>query len=154
MEKIDSLETAGDLLNHLPNQDNLEQFLERIIKGMTDNMSTKDIFSEKEFKQLGQIFSLSLSDLHNIIDISTYFFEKMAFSKHSVEKAKELLASAKLNRNICQAFENVWSQYGEAYTNALKKLRVCVNDGLDYINWTLNIPLENSHILTDSKAVF
>ena len=154
MESSNSLEAVGELLNNLPNQDNLEQFLERIIKGMIDDMSTQNIFSQKEFAQLGKIFSLSLTDLHNVIDISIYFFEKLAFSKQSVEKARDVLSTAKLNTSICSAFESVWTQYGEAYVAALKKKRVCVPNGLDQVSWTLNIPLENSNILNDTKAIF
>ena len=50
MEQVDSLEAAGELFNHLPNPDNIEQFLERIINGISENLSTKEIFKEKELK--------------------------------------------------------------------------------------------------------
>ncbi|CAI2380549.1 unnamed protein product [Moneuplotes crassus] len=154
MEQIDSLESAGSLLNHLPNQDNFEQFLERIISGMIENQSTKEIFSEREMKKLGQLFSVSHSDLYDIIEISIYFFEKLAFTKEPLDQAMEMLKKAKLKTTICTSFESVWTKYGETYRNALKKLRVCVPDGLDFINWKLNIPLDSSHIITDSKALF
>ena len=154
MDSLDSLEAAGDLLNSLQNQDSLEQFLERIVKGLIDSLTTHTIFSEKEINQLVQLFSTSVSDLYNIIDIAIYFFEKFAFSKQSVENAHELLTKAKLTQKIWTAFENIWTQYAESYVNSLKKRRVWVKDGLDYLNWTLNIPLENSHILTDTKMSF
>ena len=100
MDSIDSLEAAGDLLNNLQGQDNLEQFLERIIKGLSESLTTHTIFNDKEINQLMQLFSISASDLFNIIDISIYFFENFAFSKLSVESAHELLSKAKLIQKI------------------------------------------------------
>ena len=153
MEGMDSLEAIGEMMNHLPNQENLEQFFERIIQGMVDNHTTKDIFSEKDFGQLEQIFTLPRNDLYTVIDISMYIFEKLAFSKQAKSQAKELLEKAKFNSHICKAFESVWGQYGDNYTTSLKQRRVCVENGLDHIDWSLNIPLENSHILDEAKAI-
>ena len=120
MEQIDSLESAGELLNHLPNQENIEPFLDMILKGMKENLSTKEIFKENKINKLCQIFSLSVSDLYNIIEISIYLFEKLAFSKETIDKAMNLLKNAKLNSTICTAFENIWAKYGESYRNSLK----------------------------------
>jgi hypothetical protein len=85
-----------------------------------------------------------------VIKLSVYIFERLAFNKKDASK----LLSLGLHANIVNQIEVSWSEYGDALFNSLKKQRLCTPDGLDSFNWILNIPLENSEILAEAKAIF
>ena len=77
-------------------------------------------------------------------------FEALAYSKKTAKTAFH----KDLDQTVLSAFQAAWERGGDALTSALRRQRICTENGLESMNWVLNLPLEQSAMIEDIKAVF
>lgn len=65
----------------------------------------------------------------------------------------QALAENKLNASHLELFSQKWTEHGAEYTNKIREKPIAINGQLSEINWSLQIPLENSKLPLKNSAI-
>lgn len=114
-----SLRAAVELINGLAVK-RLPLILNRVVVHLKDR--TPAIFNADELAQLTTLFSLTLEQVHTILDSMSYIYEQAAYHLLTSEKLKaQMVDVLQLGEQPATAIAYVWNEQREAYMVNLRE---------------------------------
>ena len=137
------LKKAVNIINTLQ-PERFELFLKQILEGL--KASKKQIFNQKELRQLGNILNFDASDVNLLIQTCVFLFEQVAALKLRKDQFDEKFLAIGMEEGLVARFSHIWGEQGAEYMVHLREKLVGLPILLEKHEWKLVLPLSSSHL--------